>query len=159
MTDNLITATNAEDRQMTKEEEAGWKKTGSFFSNVFFWPVSSSLLVCLSSALVLVLHSFIPDKDISVKMLKCFFLFMTVFFCCVCFPHSLPLVLSHQSFTFSLFVNVEVFGVTYFWLSDITFWNCMHVMTFSITSLSLSCLLYTSPSPRDMYKSRMPSSA
>ena len=34
-------------------------------------------------------------------------------------------------------------------LSDITI----------LTSTVITCLLYTSPSPRDMYKSRMPSSA
>ena len=44
----------------------------------------------------------------------------------------------------SLFLSVSVFVSVYVCLS---------------LSLSMSCLLYTSPSPRDMYKSRMPSSA
>ena len=71
----MITATNAEDRQQKKKKQAGRRQatfSGMSSSGQF---LLLFLSVCLSS--VLVLHSFVPDKDISVKMLKSFFLFMT----------------------------------------------------------------------------------
>ena len=37
--------------------------------------------------------------------------------------------------------------------------NSCAVVRFSYSSLATTCLLYTSPSPRDRQKSRMPSSA
>ena len=45
---------------------------------------------------------------------------------------------------------------------DLTTWNRFDEIdahTVGITPLNLTCLLYTSPSPRDRQKSRMPSSA
>ena len=38
-------------------------------------------------------------------------------------------------------------------------WMAISVVVFGAATLILSCLLYTSPSPRDRYISRMPSSA
>ena len=42
---------------------------------------------------------------------------------------------------------------------DICPWKCIHYLSVDAIDDSINCLLYTSPSPRDRLKSRMPSSA
>ena len=42
---------------------------------------------------------------------------------------------------------------------DVNFFGAVHVVRAVLPSMVKSCLLYTSPSPRDRQKSRMPSSA
>ena len=44
-------------------------------------------------------------------------------------------------------------------IGRITFFNCNHHVTTILFGEYISCLLYTSPSPRDGLLSRMPSSA
>ena len=44
-------------------------------------------------------------------------------------------------------------------VSDVNFINWNEINNIKNIGLSSGCLLYTSPSPRDLYRSRMPSSA
>ena len=61
--------------------------------------------------------------------------------------------------------TTEIINVYSLWPKDFTLENYVTIFTDStwymgyINSITYTCLLYTSPSPRDRQKSRMPSSA
>ena len=55
--------------------------------------------------------------------------------------------------------HVIICRLRYVWLKKIIQYKELNVITFTKTKSDNICLLYTSPSPRDRQKSRMPSSA
>ena len=67
---------------------------------------------------------------------------------------------SIQSGYLFILVNVAWFAGGIAGLDYGNFDNVLQIFwTFSLVGILLGCLLYTSPSPRDPWKSRMPSSA
>ena len=76
----------------------------------------------------------------------------------------LPMAISFYLFGFSLFTASLPFIIAYVLLILLIYLICLkffsELISFSTALIaSFSCLLYTSPSPRDRQKSRMPSSA
>ena len=74
------------------------------------------------------------------------------------FAHILPLGLDHIVFVLGLFFLSTKFTTL---LTQVTVFTVAHSLTLALATLGFvtTCLLYTSPSPRDLYRSRMPSSA
>ena len=58
-----------------------------------------------------------------------------------------------------LAISAEVIGTSCLRLSEGMTRPLPTLLVFSAYALAMACLLYTSPSPRDRQKSRMPSSA
>ena len=67
---------------------------------------------------------------------------------------------SKPSFSFSFNLYAGILGPIWFGMRNIWNWALAFLIieTFSVVQI-ISCLLYTSPSPRDLDLSRMPSSA
>ena len=59
----------------------------------------------------------------------------------------------------SFFMGVVVLASNYLVQFPIKYYGLEEILTYGAFSYPIACLLYTSPSPRDRTRSRMPSSA
>ena len=127
-----------------------------YLKKINFWFLSSLLVsIFVAIPIVTVFTSFFEDTSNYYQILKDTFLFEYIF-------NSIVLLISVLVLTF-LIGTSTAYLVSFYKFPFSDFFKWALILSFAVPpyiyAYSLTCLLYTSPSPRDATLSRMPSSA